>query len=311
MFEVKFDNVETFGNEPKQFDSVADLAKFLKKNDPANKGIMIKKDGLIKGAVFRGLQIDNPEIEDENKEGEEEFPGELGGGVLEPDRGEGYFYGKFEDCKFEDIQFFVNDVSINAKKSDFKNILSESFSVNLKLDGCKFDKDSGLQMNGGHLDLDVKNSDMGEVNLHKVHVAGEMDGGKFAFQEKAIWLGQEEPLTMTDVDFEDADYDDDYFSNDNLHLINPKMNAGVLARIKENFPNVLGGEVAANSENEVAVESKDTLIDRATEVFKRNGYATGAAMVRALKLYETSMMQAKGNDGEAANIFKSILQQQM
>ena len=160
--------------------------------------------------------------------------------ILNPDEDDD-FYGyddlpdlkaKFVNCKIDGMDFYDRYVDLEFDNCDVYGIYSEFGDMVIR---AKNSKISNLSLNENTLELDVKDTQMTDLELHKCHVYGKMKGGKFIFGAKdKAWLGQNDDLVMTGVDFGDAEYNADYFTGKYLRLEKPKMNAKVLAKLKNN-----------------------------------------------------------------------------
>ncbi len=258
------------------------------------------KNPTVIGATFNDLKIS---AHDDDEDAEENTPNGYKESVHT-------LTGQFIKCAFNNLKVLDVELSLNLQDSAINNAYME-FGY-LKLTGAK-NKIISLHTNETDIGLDLQNTEMDDLNLYKCHITGKMNGGTFKFKESKTWLGQYDTLIMENVDFGNTNYDPDYFTQDNLKLINPKMNPQVLADAREFAPHVFDAPKSQKfkSAQELVVDkNKERLVDMGMQLLARMRPDLSEAKRRELaeQKYEQTLAKGRANlDGRYSQEMLSLI----
>jgi len=204
----------------------------------------------------------------------------------------------FNNCKIKNLEAYDGRLHLTLNDSIIETTYFETVRLAISGENSEI---KHLGMNEGSLNLaDMKNINLPDISAGKVHVSGKMTGGKFVFEDGSrVWLGQNDDLIMDGVNFGQADYDPDYFTNDHdaghiryLTLINPKMNPKTLSAIRKISPEIL--EAPAQDGAEKIDRQKETLVAKfGKPMFERLGQEADAAQKIAEQVYD-EVLAAQG-----------------
>jgi len=160
------------------------------------------------------------------------------------------FYGNlnaaFKNCQIDKMWIYGHNHVIEFSNSTINELGSEFCSMHIKGENSQF---TGLSLNENRVVLLTNGCNFEDNNIYKTHISGNVKNGKFDIAGRT-WLGQYDPLIMTNVDFGPEKVDEAYFYDEHYHdplkLVNCR-NAGNILNKKRNGALVLTPENTVHS----------------------------------------------------------------